>query len=114
MNVGDIVQGQIREISKTHFIADVKGGWTGLVHVSKISDYFVTDISLMFNIGDKYYFEVIEIEEEEKRIKLSWKNIMPRFQKDAFEFDLEETPNGFKNLNEFVEKRIEEELSEND
>lgn len=114
MNIGDIVQGKIREISKTHFIADVKGDWTGLVHVSKISDYFVTNINMMFNVGDKYYFEVIEVDEEEKRIKLSWKNIMPRFQKDAFEFDLEETENGFKNLNSFVEKRIEEELTEND
>ena len=114
MNVGDIVQGKIQEISKTHFIVDVKGGWTGLVHVSKISDYFVTNISSMFNIGDKYYFEVIEVEQEEKRIKLSWKNIMPRFQKDAFEFDIEETKNGFSNLKKFVEQCVEEELKEND
>lgn len=105
--VGDIVQGRVEKILNTHFIVGFKDEWKGLVHVSKISDYFVSSIQSMFDIGEKYYFEVIEVDEKEKRVKLSWKSIMPRFVKDPFEFSIEETNNGFKNLKDFVEKEVE-------
>lgn len=112
MNVDQIVQGQIKQILKTHFIVEIKGGWTGLVHVSKISDYFVTNIGSMFHVGDKHYFQVIEVEEEEMRVKLCWKTIMPRFQKDPFEFEIHETESGFDNLKNFVQQRVDEEKND--
>lgn len=105
--VGDIVQGKVEKILTTHFIVAFKDDWKGLVHVSKISDYFVSSINTMFNIGEKYYFEVIEVDENEKRVKLSWKSIMPRFVKDPFEFTIEETKGGFNNLNDFVKEEVE-------
>lgn len=108
MREGQIVQGQIKQILKTHFIVEIKGGWTGLVHVSKISDYFVTNIGSMFHVGDKHYFQVIEVEEEERRVKLCWKTIMPRFQKDPFEFEIQETEKGFDNLRDFVQEKVDE------
>lgn len=107
LKAGDIVKASVSNIFKTHIIVDLKDGWTGLLHVSKISDYFVPKINSMFKIGEKYYFEVIEVEEENKRVKLSWKSIMPRFVKDPFEFGLEETSNGFTNLKKNVEKEVE-------
>lgn len=105
--VGDIVQGKVEKILTTHFIVDLKTDWKGLVHVSKISDYFVSNIGTMFHVGERYYFEVIDVDDKEKRVKLSWKSIMPRFVKDPFEFNIEETAGGFKNLKDFVEKEVE-------
>lgn len=108
MNVGDIVEGKISQIFKTHFIVDLENGWKGLVHVSKISDYYVLNIGTMFKIGEKLFFKVIEVEED-KKVKLSWKDLMPRFVKDPFEFKLAETEGGFKNLSEFTQEMVLEE-----
>ena len=107
MFVGKIISGKVEKILPTYLIVSTKEGFEGLLHVANISDYYVSNISTLFKIGDKYDFEVIEVNIEKKWVKLSWKTIVPRFQKNPFDYNIEETPNGFKNLKQKTEEEVE-------
>lgn len=109
MQKGDIIEAKIVKILKTHLIVRAEGGWVGLLHVSKISDYYVSDISSLFKNGQKYYFEIVSVYTNKKKLKLSWKSIVPRFVKDPFTFQIKETKNGFKKLEE---NKIKEQLND--
>lgn len=92
--------------AKTHLIAKtIDGKNTGLLHISEISDYYVDSINSLFKVGEIYDFKVIDVKDTEK-IKLSWKQITPRFQKNPFEYNIIETENGFKTLKDFVEREV--------
>ena len=106
MIIGEVVRGKVINIFKTHILVELPNGFTGLVHITEMSDYFVSNIKNTFKIHKKYDLMVLKVDEEKKRANLSWKRITPRFQIDPFEFEIEETKNGFGNLKEFVEREI--------
>ena len=105
MTIGDIARGKVIKLFKTHFLVELKDGFIGLVHITEISDYFVSNIGNMFVLNKKYDFLILEVEEN-NRVKLSWKRITPRYQIDPFESEIKETKNGFTNLIEFVKKEV--------
>lgn len=107
MNVGEVIRGTVSNIQKTHFIVDLENGYHGIVHVSSTSDYYVASLFSMFQKGHEYNFKIIEVDEDQKRVKLDWKSIHPRFQKNPFKYEIKETENGFKNIKENTEKEVE-------
>ena len=107
MTIGEIARGKVIKIFKTHFLVELKEGFIGLVHITEISDYFVANIKTMFVLNRKYDFLILEVDDKEMKVKLSWKKITPRYQIDPFESEINETKNGFKNLINFVEKEVE-------
>lgn len=106
MQIGDILEGKIIEIKKTHIIVLIEENWTELVHISEISDYFVARLKTIFKINERHCFEIIEILND-KKIKLSWKRLKPRYLKEPFEFILKETHSGFENLFNQTKENIE-------
>lgn len=106
VSIGKIVSGKVEKIFPTYMLVSTKEGFDGLVHIANISDYFVSSINSVFKVGETYDFEILEIDEEKKWLKLSWKTIVPRFQKNPFEYVIEETPNGFKNLKTKTEEEV--------
>ncbi len=98
MQVKDILKGKVIKINTTHILVELSKNQVGIVHISEVSDYFVLELDKMFNINNYYWFQVIGIDDKQKRINLSWKNLVPRFLKNPFQFTLEETSQGFKNL----------------
>lgn len=97
MKVGEIVNAKIEKIFPTYVIARTNN-YQGLLHVASVSDYYVPSLWAIFKVGEEYDFEIIEIDEERKWLKLGWKTIVPRFQKNPFEYVIKETQNGFENL----------------
>ena len=60
--------------------------YTGLIHISELSDQFVSSIEEIVCIGDEVEVMILEIDEENKRLKLSYKRahpIHPKIQKMA-------------------------------
>jgi len=58
--------------------------YTGLIHISELSDQFVPSIEEMLSVGDEIEVVVLEIDEDHKRLKLSYKKanpIHPKIQK---------------------------------
>ncbi len=102
----DVIIGEVTYIGNAHFIVTLNKGWRGLVHITEISDYYVSSIKYFVEKGDKIPLKIIDVDEEQKRVKLSYKAIMPRFQKDPFNYTLENTPGGFSGLLNMLNERL--------
>jgi len=50
--------------------------YQGLIHISEISDRFVADITKLFNIGDEIYAVVLDIDEQNQKLQLSYKRAL--------------------------------------
>jgi general stress protein 13 len=58
--------------------------YSGLIHISEISDQYVPSISEILCVGDEVEVKVLDVDEENKRLKLSYKQanpIHPKIQK---------------------------------
>ena len=78
MQIGEIVSGTITGIKDYGAFVHVDD-FCGLIHISEFSDGFVRNINDIVAIGDVVSVEVIEVDEEDKKLKLSYKkaNVIP-------------------------------------
>ncbi len=74
MKVGDIVYGKVTNILGYGAFVTVED-YDGLVHISEFSDNFVRNIEDFVKVGQDVRLRVIDIDEENKRLKLSFKQI---------------------------------------
>lgn len=105
--VNGIVVGSIVNISKNSLTVKLKDNTTHQIHISNVSDFYVTSLESMFEVGSKSKFRIISVDENNNIVKLDWKSIHPRFLKGPFEYKMKETAGGFKALKENTEKEIE-------
>ena len=68
---GDIVEGIVTGINDYGFFVSFDDGYSGLVHISEISNGFVKDITNYVCLNDKISVEVISVEDDTKKLKLS-------------------------------------------
>lgn len=71
---GDIVYGKVTNILGYGAFVLVDD-YDGLIHISEFSDGFVRNINDFVKIGQEIRLRIIEIDEESKRMKLSYKQI---------------------------------------
>ena len=78
MQNGDIVSGTITGIKDYGAFVQVED-YCGLIHISEFSDGFVKNINDIVAIGDVVNVQILEIDNEEKKLKLSYKaaNVIP-------------------------------------
>ena len=74
MKPGDIVNGKITNILGYGAFV-VVGEYDGLVHISEFSDNFVKNINDFVKVGQELRLKVLEVDEENHRVKLSYKQI---------------------------------------
>ncbi len=74
MKTGDIVYGRVTNILGYGAFVQVDE-YDGLVHISEFSDRFVRDINDFVKIGDEIKLKILEVDEENKRLKLSYKQL---------------------------------------
>ena len=79
--------------------------YTGLIHISEISDKFVRDISQFAMTGDQVKVIVIEVDEDNKQLKLSYKKCDRSKKIKICDMKI-----GFKTLEENLPKWIEQKL----
>ena len=72
-----IVEGKVTGITKFGAFVSLGEGKSGLVHISEISDSFVTDISQFVSVGDTVRVRILAIDDDGK-IRLSIKKAAPR------------------------------------
>ena len=102
-----VLSGVVRKIKKTIIIVELENGFEGMLHISDVSDYYVNNLNYMFEIGKEYSFKIISMDHENKRAKVDWKSIHPRFMKTPFKYEIKETESGFGNLLKNTLKEIE-------
>lgn len=71
---GDIVYGKVTNILGYGAFVLVDD-YDGLIHISEFSDGFVRNINDFVKIGQEIRLRIIEIDEESKRMKLSYKQL---------------------------------------
>ena len=75
IKIGDIVKGQVTGVTHYGVFVSLEDDYTGLVHISEVSDKFVKNLPDKFNIGDIINVKIVDIDEDKSQVKLSIKKI---------------------------------------
>jgi len=73
-NVGNIVEGDVTNITKFGLFVRLSNGKEGLVHISEIADEYVTDINQYAKVGDHIQVRITGINSQNK-LDLSIKRV---------------------------------------
>ena len=110
INVGNIVKGQITGVTPYGVFVSLEDDYSGLVHISEVSDKFVKDSPMLFNIGDIINVKILEIDEDKREVKLSIKKIDYKVEESLSR--IPETGSGFglleKNLGKWTASKLKE------
>lgn len=109
MKVGDIVLVKVTGITDYGFFIE-KDGYTGLCHISEVSNNFVEDVSKFVSVGEEIYVLILDIDEVSKHLKVSIKDIYYINYEDKNR--IKETRKGFLPLKEMLPIWIDEKIRE--
>ena len=106
---GDKVKCCVTGLTDYGVFVKLEDGFSGLIHISEISNKYVSNIERIFIEGDTFEAKVLEVDEEKKQLKLTVKN-----NKSTLKLidGLEEKGGGFAPLKENLDKWIKEKLEE--
>lgn len=105
----DVITGYVTGIEKYGAFVRIDNVYTGLIHISEISNSFVKDILDYVNIGDSIKAKIIDIDREKHHIKLSIKELE---DKKRLRNRIVETPNGFNTLSVYMPVWTEKKITE--
>lgn len=74
IEIGDELKGKVRNVTDFGAFVDIGVGTDGLVHISKMSDKFITDPNEILKNSDIINVKIIDIDKEKSRISLSMIN----------------------------------------
>ncbi len=111
--VGDIVSVRVTGIEDYGIFVEMNEYYSGLIHISEISDKFVRNVHDYVTMGEIIRAKILEINEEKHHIKLSIKGINYQDSKKN-KSKIQETELGFSTLEEKLEEWIREKLEEID
>jgi len=107
---GRIVRGKVSGIKDYGIFVTFENGYTGMIHISEISDNYVRDIHKYAQVGEIIPCKILEMDSSIKRVKLTIKNVDYLLRRDGcynenFEPLKEKLPIWMKEkLNEIEEK----------
>ncbi len=106
---GSIVKCQVTGIEKYGAFVSGDNEYTGLIHISEVSNDFVKDINSFMEVGETIYCQILEVDEENKHLKLSTKNINYKSNNQS---KIKESRLGFLPLKNALDKWIKDKISE--
>lgn len=107
---GDIIKVTVTSIENYGIFVTVDEKYNGMIHISEMSNRFVTNVRNFAYPGETIYARVMEVDEEKAQIKLSIKSIDYRITSKKGNFT--ESPNGFSKLKEMLPIWIDAKLRE--
>ena len=96
--VGNIVKGEVTGIEPYGIFIKINEKYSGLVHISEITNGFVKNINNYVKIGESVYAKIIDIDDANCNLKLSFKGINYRYDSD--DKAAKESVRGFSPLQE--------------
>lgn len=108
--VSSIIKGQVSGIEDYGIFVNLKGSYSGLIHISEISSGYVKDVKDYVSVGEEIFCKIIEVNDETKHLKLSIKDI--NYKTDGSEQMAIDLANGFKPLKEQLPIWTKEKLKE--
>lgn len=80
--VGDVVSGKVQEITNFGVFVNLAPGIDGLIHVSELDSEYVHHPEKITSVGEKIRAEIVEINSEKRRIRLSVKKLKEKEEKE--------------------------------
>lgn len=111
LQVGSVVEGVVTGIKDYGIFVKINNDYSGLIHISEISNRYVNNINEYVSIGEHIYVLIKSIDYNNKRCVLSIKDI--NYRPNA-EHKIRETLHGFATLKEQLPKWIESKNKELD
>ncbi|MBQ2872498.1 MAG: S1 RNA-binding domain-containing protein [Bacilli bacterium] len=111
IKVNDIIKVTVTGIQKYGAFVLINDKYDGLIHISEISSGYVKNINDYIKIKDKIYAQVVDVDVENNKFKLSIKNI--DYRNDGKIISSEDNfSNGFEPLKEHLDLWINEKIKE--
>lgn len=110
--VGKVVKGNITGIEKYGIFVNLDNFYSGLIHISEISNDFVKNPNDYGEVGETIYVKILDVDDTTNHLKLSIKDIDYSINKKNKKSKIKETGSGFCYLREMRDLWIKEKLSE--
>lgn len=114
--VGMTVYGKISGIKPYGAFVAFDDGVTGLIHISELSNGFVRNISHFVQVGDYFMLKVIDVDRNNKQLRLSFKALEQNTRKHLKRVKFEGMPNNDKGfgsirdkMNDWIKEKEEKE-----
>lgn len=108
--VNSIIKVKVTAIEPYGAFVTVDDDYKGLIHISEINGRFIKNINEYFSVGDVIFAKIIGINEDNKQISLTLKDVKNELHnKNGI---LDETDLGFTLLADLLPKWINEKLEE--
>lgn len=104
--VGSLVTGLVTGIESYGIFVSLDDYYSGLIHISEISDGYVKNVSDVVKVGDIVNAKVLDVDDDSFHVKLSIKNIDYKQRKRVYK-EIEEIGSGFSILKDNLENWIE-------
>jgi len=79
---GSVVQGKVVRIMPFGAFVQIEPGLEGLVHISQIAEKRINKVEDVLQVGQEINVKIVQINEEDKKIKLSMKDIVKDEEKE--------------------------------
>lgn len=106
----DIILVRVTNIVEYGFFVRTEDGYTGLCHISEVSNDFVDDIKNYVHDQEMIYVQVLDVDYENKQMRLSIKDIYYKTEEDPSH--IVESRKGFLSLKNMLPIWIETKLDE--
>ena len=111
IKINDVIEVVVTGIQKYGAFVLINDKYDGLIHISEISSGYVRNINDYIKIKDKIYAQIVDIDKENNKYKLSIKNIDYR-NDGRILGDEDVCSNGFEPLKEHLDLWINEKIKE--
>ena len=108
---GKIVTGYVTGIENYGVFVGLDEYYSGLIHISEISNNFVRNVNDYVNVGETIKVKIVEADEENYQVKLSIKDIDYRMNRKNSS-RIKETALGFSTLESNLPKWVEKKIAE--
>jgi len=109
LKVGDIIEVKVTGLEPYGIFVRYNYEYTGLIHISEIDNSFIKNINDYVHVGELIYANIIGIDEEQKHLNLSIKN-MNYDNNASLDKKVNESISGFLPLSKKLDTWIEETL----
>ena len=111
--VGDLAIGTVVKVAQSYAILLFDEGWTGLLHISELSNSFIHSFTSFVKIGSIYHVKVISVDESTGAVRVSLKQVTPNERKKSFRHrQVADSTIDFSELEKRLPKWIEEQNKE--
>ena len=74
--VGDMISGKVQQVTNFGVFVNLAPGIDGMIHVSELDEQYVSHPEKIALVGDKIESQIVEIDREKRRIRLSVRRLM--------------------------------------